>query len=217
VAAFILSHLLTNLNNTFTIATLILAAGESSRMGTPKQLLKWKDSTILETVITNVLKSKSAHNLVILGAHYDAIQSKIENYNIETLYNEHWKKGLGNSLAFGIKQLQKNYQVDGVLIVLADQPLIDSDYLNTLINTFEVGKKQIIASDYGPDTSGEKLGVPALFDICYFEELSKLDNDRGAKKTIMEHIENVITVNASQLISDIDTMEDYERLYSSNH
>jgi molybdenum cofactor cytidylyltransferase len=204
------------LNNT-TIATLILAAGESSRMGTPKQLLKWKDSTILETVITNVLKSKSAHNLVILGAHYDAIQSKIGNDNIETLFNEHWKKGLGNSLAFGIKQLQKNYQVDGVLIVLADQPLIDADYLNTLINAFEVGKKQIIASDYGPDTSREKLGVPALFDTCYLVELSKLDNDRGAKKTIMEHIENVIAVNASHLVSDIDTMDDYKRLYSTNH
>jgi len=196
------------------IATLILAAGNSSRMGVPKQLLPWKNSFLLNHSIDTATQVPNSKTYVVLGANHDLIASKINRIDTEILYNANWKLGLGSSISFGVKSIMKSEQkFDAVLIMLSDQPLIDSNYLNGLINLFKTGSNQIIASVYEP----EKLGVPALFDVCYFEELSKLDDDKGAKKIIENHIDNVISLRANDLISDIDTMEEYERLYEGNH
>ena len=196
------------------IATLILAAGNSSRMGVPKQLLPWKNSFLLNHSIDTATQVPNSKTYVVLGANHDLIASKINRIDTEILYKANWKLGLGSSISFGVKSIMKSEQkFDAVLIMLSDQPLIDSNYLNGLINLFKTGSNQIIASVYEP----EKLGVPALFDACYFEELSKLDDDKGAKKVIENHIDNVISLRANDLISDIDTMEEYERLYEENH
>ena len=182
-------------------------------MGNIKQLLAWKGTFLLKHTISNVLQLESTQTIVVLGANYERIKAEIQQECIQIIYNTNWENGLGNSIAFGVKHILSNSNVDGVLITLADQPLIDATYLNTLIGSFNIGKKQIVASNYG----NEKLGVPALFDSCYFEELSELNQDKGAKKVIENHLDNVITLNAKHLISDIDTKEDYERLYKANH
>jgi len=195
------------------IAILVLAAGSSSRMGIPKQLLPWKNRTLIESVICTAQELGCANNIVILGAHYHKIKPTIENYSIKTIYNKNWKKGLGNSIAFGVQHIKNNYQVDGILVILADQPLVDSSYLMSLIDTFEVGKNNIIVSNYG----NKKVGVPALFDKSYFDELSTLDEDKGAKQILKKHIECLNMLKAEHLIADIDTKEDYEQLYKANH
>ena len=182
-------------------------------MGDIKQLLAWKGTFLLNHTIDTVLQVDSSKTIVVLGANYKRIKAEIQQEHIQVIYNKNWKNGLGSSIAFGVKYVQNNYEVDGVLIALADQPLIDATYLNTLIGSFKMGKKQIVASNYG----NEKLGVPALFDSCYFEELSELNQDKGAKKVIENHLYNVLALNAKHLISDIDTKEDYERLYKANH
>lgn len=182
-------------------------------MGDIKQLLAWKDTFLLKHTISNVLQLESTQTIVVLGANYERIKAEIQQERIQVIYNKDWENGLGNSIAFGVKYVQKNYKVDGVLITLADQPLIDAIYLNALIGSFNIGKKQIVSSNYG----NEKLGVPALFDSCYFEELSELNQDKGAKKVIENHLDNVLALNAKHLISDIDTKEDYEKLYKENH
>jgi len=121
---------------------------------------------------------------------------------------------LGNSIAFGVEHILKSESnFDGILIMLADQPLIDSTYLNLLIHEFEVGKSQIIASLYKND----KLGVPVLFDKFYIEELSKFDDDKGAKALLHKYSNHVSAINAKHIVSDIDTIEDYKRLYKANH
>jgi len=201
------------LNHKPNIATLILAAGNASRMGDIKQLLAWKGTFLLNHAIDIVLQVDSSKNIVVLGANYERIKAEIQHENIQIIYNKDWENGLGSSIAFGVKHIQNNYEVDGVLITLADQPLIDATYLNTLIGSYKMGKNQIIASNYGH----EKLGVPALFDSSYFEELSKLNQDKGAKKVIENHLDKVLALNAKHFISDIDTMEDYKRLYNENH
>ncbi len=182
-------------------------------MGEPKQLLPWKNTFLLSHTINNALQLGSSKTVVVLGANYKRIKAEIQQETIQIVFNADWKNGLGSSIAFGVKYIMRNYNVDGVLITLADQPLIDATYLNTLIGSFKMGKKQIVASNYG----NEKLGVPALFDSCYFEELSELNQDKGAKKVIENHLENVLALNAKHFISDIDTMEDYKRLYNENH
>jgi molybdenum cofactor cytidylyltransferase len=196
------------------IAILILAAGDSTRMGTPKQLLKWKNTTLLGHAIETAKKSNASKTCVVIGANHNLISTKTNNYQVEVLVNESWEKGLGSSIAFGVNHLLKSdTNFDAVLIMLADQPLIDSIYLNSMINQFEVGKQQIVATSY----NNSKQGVPVLFDAIYFEELSQLNDDKGAKRILQKYSEKVLTINADNMVSDIDTLEDYEKLYKVNH
>ena len=193
------------------IIALILAAGQSKRFGSPKQLLKWKESNLLENAIKTVCESKVSSTILVLGANYDKILERTDINSVEILRNYSWEKGLGNSIAFGVNQiLDRDIKVDGLLLMLADQPLINEDYLNTMIDTFEVGNNQIIASSY---LNGKK-GVPVLFDRCYFNELSNLQGDKGAKDLLDKYSSEVALIDGDQKLFDIDTIEDFKSLAS---
>ena len=195
------------------IAILILAAGESKRMGTPKQLLKWKNTTLLGHTI-QVSETLNLKTFVVLGANFEEIKNSISSRSIQILNHENWKNGLGSSIAFGVDYIFKNeLDIEAILIVLADQPLINSEYLNSMISVFEKGKNQIIASSY----KDGKKGVPVLFDKIYFKELAQLSNDKGAKRLIEKYTDKVVLLNAESMVSDIDTIEDYNGLYQANH
>jgi len=185
-----------------------MAAGSSSRMGEAKQLLPWKEATLIEDVIAKTLQLNTVKTVVVLGANEDKIVPKITSYPIEVIYNIEWEKGLGNSIAFGIYHIKKNYDVDGVLVTLADQPLIEATYLKVMIDLFETDKNQIIATKY----QNGKLGVPALFDKSYLLELSIIDGDKGAKSILEKYTNSVITTQINTNVFDIDTDEDYKRL-----
>lgn len=196
------------------IIVLLLAAGKSSRFGSPKQLLKWKNSNLLQHAIKTASDSNASDVFLVLGANYDQIMEMIHTDSVEVIRNQSWEKGLGNSIAFGVNQiLEKEIKVDGILLMLADQPLIDSDYLNSIIDTFEVGTNQIIASSY---LNGKK-GVPVLFDKCFFEQLSNIKGDKGAKALLDNYANKVISVDGGNNLLDIDTFDDYEKLYNANH
>lgn len=202
------------LNKTKHIAVLIMAAGSSSRMGEPKQLLKWKDVTLIENSINKVLQMQISKPIVVIGANSKKISPKIEPYSIEVIHNPNWARGLGNSIAFGVNHIKNNYQMDGVLMVLADQPLIKASYLIAMLDLFQISKDQIIATQY----KNGKLGVPALFDRCYFNELSTIDGDKGAKSILKKHSNSVIKMKLATNVFDVDTEEDYRKLFdSSNH
>ena len=196
------------------IAILILAAGDSTRMGTPKQLLKWENTTLLGKAIETAKKANATKICVVLGANYEIIKAKINHYKVEILKNDGWKLGLGSSIAFGVTHLlESDTNFDAVLIMLADQPLIDSVYLNKVLEKYEMRKRRIVATSY----NNTKQGVPVLFDATYFEELSQQNDDKGAKMILQKHSKNVSAINADNLVLDIDTLEDYNRLYNSNH
>ena len=193
------------------LAILILAAGSSSRMGRPKQLLPWGNTTLLGEAINTAKSIKTATTYVVLGANYDQIKKTIENDFIQIIYNDNWELGLGSSIAKGIKNL--SYSYDGVLIMLADQPLVNKTHLTALIKAFEDDNQHIVATDYATG----RLGVPAIFDHCYFEELSQFTEDKGAKQLIDNNAKNVTALKAEHLIIDIDTEEGYKRLYNDYH
>ncbi|MEJ2112437.1 MAG: nucleotidyltransferase family protein [Flavobacteriaceae bacterium] len=201
------------MSNKLNIAILILAAGESKRMGTPKQLLKWKNTTLLSNSI-EVTKDISPNIVVVLGANFEKINASINHYPIHILKNKSWKKGLGNSIAFGINHIKESHpNAEAVLILLGDQPLITSVYLNLMISEFIKEKNLIIASSY----KDGKKGVPVLFDNFYFKELAQLSNDQGAKLLIKKYDDKVVSLNAEAMVSDIDSIEDYNNLYRANH
>lgn len=196
------------------IILLLLSAGKSSRFGSPKQLLKWKQSNLLQHAIKTAIDSNATDVFLVLGANYNQIMELTHTDSVEVIRNHSWDKGLGNSIAFGVNQiLEKEIKVDGILLMLADQPLIDSEFLNAMIDTFEVGTNQIIASTY---LNGKK-GVPALFDSGYIKELSNLKGDKGAKILLDKYANKITSVDGGKILLDIDTIDDYEKLYKANH
>jgi len=190
------------------IPVLLLAAGGSSRMGQPKQLLPWGDQTLIEHQIQILLKTGQPV-FVVLGASADLILPIIQKYAVRIGINQNWENGMGSSIACGINEMEKyEPQTDGVLITLADQPLIPLKHYEALLANFQAGKKQIIASKSNEDW----LGVPALFDSIYFEELRQLKGERGAKTVIKSYAFNVIPVDALNQLEDIDTPAGYRRM-----
>lgn len=202
------------LNKTSNIAVIILAAGASSRMGTPKQLLKWKNTTLLGHALKTAKGLNQSKIVVILGANFELIKAKVNLDKCEILKNKNWEEGLGKSIVTGVSHILRNdINIDGVLVMLADQPLVDGSYLNTMIIEYREGPFQIIATSY----KNGKQGVPVLFDKAYFEELSQLNDDKGAKEILRKYAENVTIIDAPHDVSDIDTLKDYEALYAANH
>jgi molybdenum cofactor cytidylyltransferase len=179
-------------------------------MGQPKQLLKWGKNTLLGHTIETVLKIDAHEIVVVLGANFDSIHGDVKNYDVKILNNNDWQHGLGASIAVGVRYLlESSEKVDGALIVLADQPFIDGDYLQRMIDSFSLDHKLILATAYDKGIQG----VPVLFDAVYFEELSKLEGDQGAKQCLKKYQSFVKTLIPPVKNVDLDTLEDYENEY----
>lgn len=195
------------------IAIVILAAGASSRMGTPKQLLNWGDNTLLSHAVKSALATSASDVYVVLGANFNSIEKEIKKFPIAVLKNEEWQLGLGKSIAFASDHMLKfKPETEGMLIVLADQPLIDTNYLNKMMDDFVVDEQQIIATAYNE----KKKGVPVLFDRVYFDELTKLRNDKGAQELLKNHEFFVKTLKPPVKNVDLDSKEDYETLHKDH-
>jgi molybdenum cofactor cytidylyltransferase len=193
------------------IAILILAAGESKRMNGIKQLLPWKNTTLLGNAIEKAILSKADAVYVVLGANADQIAPTIAHYNIQSMENKNWKNGLGNSIACGVNFLKENQlQYDAILITLADQPLITAADYNALIDKYAQKEGKIIACETNNTPS-----VPAIFDAVYFEKLAQLNEDKGAKEILIAAQKEVYVLRSNAIMMDIDTQWTYEELYDS--
>ncbi|MGB5229412.1 nucleotidyltransferase family protein [Eudoraea sp.] len=190
------------------VTILILAAGSSSRMGKIKQLLPWKDSTLLEHAIKIAKLSKASEVLVVLGSNAKLIKENIKTDNVSFLENTNWELGLGTSISCGVNFLMHNNKdTDAILVLLADQALIDTEYLNEMIDRFTSNKIDLIATRYG-----DKIGVPALFKQIYFTDLQNLDGDQGAQLLLKKFEDKVVSMNPVGKTFDVDTLVDYNKL-----
>lgn len=185
-----------------------MGAGTSSRMKAIKQLLPWGDSTFIGNALKNAQSSKASSVLTVLGAYADEIKKVTDFSATQTVLNPNWKMGLGNSIAFGTKQLlEQDQDYDGILVMLTDQPFIDEPYLNTLIDTFSNSKNSIVATKYD-----KRVGVPAIFGKIHFDALQELNSDYGAKEIIKTHLKYVLSISADGNELDIDTKDEYEKV-----
>jgi molybdenum cofactor cytidylyltransferase len=185
------------------IAVLVLAAGTSSRMKRPKQLVKIGNNFLLEMVLSKAKSLNAKDVYCVLGANSTRIRKEISSPNIHFLTHLKYKKGLSASIAFGISQIAlKNQNYDAVLILLGDQPAIEKNYLNAMITLFCEDTAIVIASNYG-----NKLGVPALFPQSYFSILQELSGDFGAKN-ILNGNDKIHAFSKKTNFTDIDTEED---------
>ncbi|GGF06125.1 nucleotidyltransferase family protein [Flavobacterium limi] len=194
------------------IALVVLAAGYSKRMGQPKQLLPWRNSTLLGSVIKNTFSVEADEIFVVLGAHNNEIKEKTDLSQTIILINENWQQGLGSSIAFAIAEIDKNYpDINAVLFVLADQPFISQHHLNAIIELHNKEKEAIIIT-----RKEDYRGVPVLFPRKFFSELILLSNDEGAKQIINRNKSEVREVITQDNVVDIDTFESYTELHRVN-
>jgi len=192
-------------------AIVILAAGNSSRMGKPKQLLKFNGHTLLDLVITESLKTKFRPVVVVLGAY--ATEIKQASINPEVIYavNENWENGMSSSISLGLKvALENNPKIENVILTVADQACISSEIFENLQSKQEQSQKNIVASAYSQTT-----GTPALFNKKYFKELLTLNGANGAKSLIKQHVDNSATIPFELGNIDIDTETDYNNLINN--
>lgn len=190
------------------LGAIILAAGASTRMGKPKQLLPYQGKTLLAHAISRVERAGVQNFVVVTGAH--RFEKEFVGKNVRFVHNTHWEAGMGTSVGVGLKALQAEAtsELDGVLVMLSDQPLIRSAHLTQLINAFSFNKTTIVAIKYL-----HGLGVPAIFDRSAFEQLLHLRGDKGARELLNNKLTQAIAIaTPTQHLLDIDTKEDYSKL-----
>lgn len=190
------------------IAVLIPAAGISSRMGRPKQLLPWKGSTLLGNCIC-MAQSITDTIVIVNGAYKEKIEAEVKKFKVETVHNLIWKEGLGNSIAFGVNHIvEKHKDIDGILIVLPDQPFVTTIYLKEMVERFSDYDNSILATQY----NGMNHGVPVMFPKRYFGELKELTGEKGAKPILEKYKDHVVSITPEFKLKDIDTVDDYQDL-----
>jgi len=191
------------------ISGILLAAGESKRMGRTKQVLEFGQSTILEETVKNLLGSKIDELIVVLGHDAERLgrSLSITDERIRFALNERYKEGIGSSISCGV--LSANPDTDAFLIALADQPLIKINIINLLIERYLSTRHGIVTLVYR-----SSRGHPVIISKKYREELLELSGDRGAKDLLERHRDDVeaVQVESPEIVLDIDREEDYLRL-----
>jgi molybdenum cofactor cytidylyltransferase len=188
------------------IWALILAAGESKRMKVPKMLLPFNGKTMIEKVIENVTRSKVFSTLVVLGSYRDEILGIISHLPISHCYNENYRKGMLSSIQCGFKNLPLSY--DAVLVFPGDQPFIEPDVINQIMDAYRETGKGIVIPVFR-----KKRGHPLLIDFKYKDIVEKLPEDEGLRSLANMFQEDVLEVKTQSpgILKDFDTKEDYLR------
>ncbi|MET3027037.1 nucleotidyltransferase family protein [Flavobacterium sp. UW10123] len=197
-------------NYRYKTAIIILAAGNSSRLGRPKQLLKYKESTLLKNTISEALKVQNSFLIVVTGANHDAIEKELNLSETIFTFNSDWESGMSSSIVKGISELLLlNPDCERCILAVCDQPFVTNAVFENLINESYKAEKGIAASAYS-----ETLGTPVLFHQKYFKELLDLKGQEGAKKLIKKYSQDVVSIPFEKGNVDIDTEEDYSQLIS---
>jgi molybdenum cofactor cytidylyltransferase len=187
---------------------LILAAGSSSRLGQPKQQLVFKGKTLLQHAVDEALHSHCSPIFVVLGANESSLRSSLYAQNVRIVVNPDWETGMASSIRCGVEALLKNEpNISQAIVMLCDQPFVDAEILNVLIDQKEKTGKAIVACTYD-----NTLGTPVLFDRSFFPQLLTLKGQQGAKKLVFDHVDQVSSVPFAFGNIDIDTIEDYQKL-----
>ncbi|MDO9261767.1 MAG: nucleotidyltransferase family protein [Flavobacteriaceae bacterium] len=183
---------------------IILAAGESKRMGFPKMLLKFNGITMIETVIQNVINADIDNTIVVLGANSQTLTELLTKSNVKYCFNNNYKEGMLSSVKCGFKNLPSDLKA--VLVFLGDQPFITSNVINKVIDAHKFSGKGIVIPIYQ-----KKRGHPILIDKKYTEAIHKLDVETGLRSLTYLFADDVLEVDTddSGILRDFDTYEDY--------
>jgi len=193
------------------LALLLLAAGESSRLGKPKQLLPIQGVPILRRAAKAAVDCGCRPIIVVLGAGHDKLKPLLDDLPVQTIVNPNWNRGIGTSIRAGVETMISNAtQVDRVMILLADQPAITPAVIKRLHNEHERAGKSITVSSFG-----DSIGPPVILSREYFARLLSLPDDQGAKSLWQQSPGTVHRAECPEAGQDIDTPADYQRYSDS--
>ena len=187
------------------VAGIIIAAGESKRLGRIKQLLPWRGKSLIEYIIQTARDCKIEPIHVILGSNYDQIAPLINCSGVNIINNQRWKEGKGTSISLGIKSLPE--EVKATFVFVVDQPFLNEKLINTLLNVYEM-KKAGITAPYVREIQSN----PVLFDRSVFQELMKLKGEEGGRNVFINYQLEKVAWEDEKILWDIDTLTDYENL-----
>ena len=195
------------------ISAIVLAAGESKRMGQTKQLLDWEGRTILQRVLENLSRSQVDEVILVLGHEAERIQQTLDTHKVKVVINRNYKEGMITSIQQGLINLDD--KVEAFFIVLADQPAVGPEIFDRLIGEFRrvTPQKNIVL----PAFRGRR-GHPALFSGKYRKEALRIEGDVGFRQVFQEHPEEILTVemDTDSILQDIDTPDDYRKQLKTN-
>jgi molybdenum cofactor cytidylyltransferase len=195
-----------------TITVILLAAGSSSRMGQSKQLLILENEPLLLRSAKTALMSCSENVTVVLGDKELEHQSVVSHLPIQIVVNRNWQNGMGSSIKTGLHHVLTNQSdVQAILIMVCDQPLLTASHLDKIISAYEQTHQSIVASYYS-----NSAGVPALFDKVLFSELLSIEDSHGAKVVFSKHPESLSFVDFPGGEIDLDTWQEYQDFKSKN-
>lgn len=194
------------------IWAIILAAGESRRMGFPKMLLDFEGTTMIENVISNVYKSKVNKIMVVLGAVREPLVSVIEKSDVRYCFNDNYKEGMLSSVICGFKNLPSDH--NAVLVFQGDQPLIKSEVINTVIEAYLSSGRGIVIPVHK-----KKRGHPILIDRKYRDEIEYLNPIKGLRSLAQKFSDDVFEVETDEpgILRDFDTYDEYRKEINQNN
>src|SRR5215467_1037717 len=189
------------------VSAVVLAAGMSRRMGTPKQLLRIEGQTVLELTLGNVRSSQVDEIVLVLGFAAEAVEKETPISNVNVVRNADYEQGMGTSLRSGLAAV--NQAASAAIIVLADQPFVQPATLNKLMECHRGRRAQIVI----PTFRGFR-GNPVLLDRSVFAELRSLSGDVGCRAIFGNHTEDIykLPVDDPGILLDIDSRDDFMAL-----
>lgn len=183
---------------------MILAAGASTRMGTPKQLLRLDGTSLLRRAVQTAIASVCRPIIVVIGANAEKVQPELEGLPVSVVLNSDWSRGMGTSIRAGIAAVGA---VDAVMIFLCDQPLVTAGSLDDLVASHFRSNKPISAATYGGTA-----GTPVIFAADLFPELHALGDAQGGKSIIQRYPQELNSFPLTLAEADVDTPQDYNRI-----
>lgn len=189
------------------VAGIILAAGSSSRMGRPKQLLSFREQTVIECIVDNALNSSLCKVVVVLGHKAEELRPLFAARDVTLVLNSDYKRGQSSSIRAGLAAVRD--EVDAALFLLGDQPLITPDTIDRILSAYANSPGPIVM----PLFDG-KRGNPVLFDRQTFDRIDSLSGDTGARILFQEYADQIVEVplHDPAVHFDIDTEQDYNIL-----
>jgi molybdenum cofactor cytidylyltransferase len=186
----------------------ILAAGESARLGTPKQTVQVGGKTLIVHAVEAALGSKCSSAMVIMGANAEAVEREIVQYKVQIVRNLSWNEGKASSIRTAVQEAMRVHpEVSGILFLTCDQPYVTSEVLDELLNRFEITGDAAVAAQYA-----DTIGIPAIVPRRLFAELLQLRGDHGAQLILRSPGDDLITVQFPLGAVDIDCAEDVRNL-----
>ncbi len=201
-----------NVAPSFPVTAIVLAAGGSTRMGRPKQLLTVDGQPMVRRVAEAVCEAGLGQVVIVVGAHAESVSRALAGLPVDIVRNEAWAEGMSSSVRAGLRAVRPESQA--ALLVLADQPRLTPNVIRALVVRYQVTGAHIVAPFY----RGQR-GNPVLFDRALFAELLQVKGDQGGRLLLARHQEQLerVEIEDPAVLMDIDTLQEYTRIEGSEN